>query len=259
MCTRARWKVQMKTYGGPARPDAEVDNGLMKISVVQAACFLWGETEQIYLASSTPWPPRDHLKEKDLSWVCKYLPKGFSERKNGSSAVDQGFVDWWPVNLRLTFRTVRTHKKRSHSTSVLGWTNRPHFRGQRSLQPQAPRTWYLTMPLGSHQSYTKLHLESWRDFQTPVGSALLHSSQPSPGCLRDVVWNGCTVCTARLYMPARLAGFASLVLFQTSSGPRLPKFQQKCTNQRCFIPSCWTSSKFRISCCQLSSWGAEDL
>lgn len=30
----------MKTYGGPAGPDAEVDNGLVKISVVLSARFL---------------------------------------------------------------------------------------------------------------------------------------------------------------------------------------------------------------------------
>lgn len=39
------------------------------------------------------------------------------------------------------------------------------------------------------------------------------------------------------FIPAQLAGFASLVLFQTRSAPpRLPKFQQKRTKQRCFNP-----------------------
>lgn len=80
VCDQTQWKVQMKMYGGPARPDAEVDNGLVKISVVQSGCFLWGKTGQIYLLSSIPWPPRDHLKEKDLSLMCKYLQKGFSEK-----------------------------------------------------------------------------------------------------------------------------------------------------------------------------------
>lgn len=37
-------------------------------------------------------------------------------------------------------------------------------------------------------------------------------------------WNGCTVCTVPLCIPAQLAGFASLVLFQTSSeAPVFPK------------------------------------
>lgn len=64
-------------------PDAEVDNGLVKISVVQSGCFLWGKTDRIYLPCSVPWPPRDHLKEKDLSLTCKYLQRGVSERRNG--------------------------------------------------------------------------------------------------------------------------------------------------------------------------------
>lgn len=33
-------RSKMKMYGGPVRPDAEVDNGLVKISVVQCGCFL---------------------------------------------------------------------------------------------------------------------------------------------------------------------------------------------------------------------------
>lgn len=89
VCDQTQWKVQMKMYGGPARPDAEVDNGLAKISVVQSGCFLWGKTDQIYLLSSIPRPPRDHLKEKDLSLMCKYLQKGFSEWRNGCIIVSR--------------------------------------------------------------------------------------------------------------------------------------------------------------------------
>lgn len=178
----------MKTYGGPARPDAEVENGLVKISVVQAACFLGGKAEQIYLPSSSPWPPRDHLKEKDLSWECKYVPKGFSERKNGSSAAERGFVNCWPVNLRLTFRTVRTHQNKSHSTSVLGWMNqRPKV-----AAASGPAN---TIPLDASRFSSNLAQSYiWRHGGI-LGSALLCGSQPSPGCLREVVWNGCTVCT----------------------------------------------------------------
>lgn len=68
-------------WGPRGGPDAEVDNGLVKISVVQCGCFLWGKTDQIYLLSSVPWPPRDHLKHEDLSLMCKYLQKEFSEEK----------------------------------------------------------------------------------------------------------------------------------------------------------------------------------
>lgn len=50
-------------------PDSEVDNGLVKISVAQSGCFLWGKTDQIYLPSSNPWPPRHHLKWKKRTCV----------------------------------------------------------------------------------------------------------------------------------------------------------------------------------------------
>lgn len=91
-------------------PDAEVNNGWVKISVAQSGCFLWGKTDQIYLLSSVPRPPRDHLEEKDLSLMCKYLQKGFFERKNWSITSRPGqnkkkkrrrrrrvFADLWPV------------------------------------------------------------------------------------------------------------------------------------------------------------------
>lgn len=68
----------MKTYGGPAGPDAEVDNGLVLISVV-----LFPVRENRADLSSV-LHPRDHLQEKD---PCKWII-------TSRAVLGGGFVNW---------------------------------------------------------------------------------------------------------------------------------------------------------------------
>lgn len=177
--------------------------------------------------------------------MCKYLPKGFSERENGSRAAEQRWdgplVNWWPVNLRLTSGTVRTHKNTLHFSPGLDELTpfqRPKVTAASRTANSIPRRafWFSSdlarssiMELwmfffffnsGELSAPARVPTSSWVPWGTEGGMAaqfVLYAFVSRPNSQASL-----HSCYSKHAVPPPL--------------PRLPKFQQKRTKQRCFNP-----------------------